>query len=51
MFSEDNTKQIEQSLFRLFEKEEYTETNEYTLEERYALETFERNIKRETDGR
>ena len=51
VFSEDNNKQIEQSLFRLFEKEEDTENNEYTLEERYALENFEKNIKRETDGR
>ena len=32
VFSEDNNKQIEQSLFRLFENEEDTENNEYTLE-------------------
>ena len=47
----DNDKQIEQSLLKLFGKEEDIEKDEYTIEERYALDSFEKNIKREADGR
>ena len=51
MFSDSSNKRIEKTLFRLFEKEDDTETDEYTLEERYALDTFEKNVRREADGR
>ena len=51
MFSDSSNKRIEKALFRLFEKEDDTETDEYTLEERYALDTFEKNVRREADGR
>ena len=51
MFSDSSNRRIEKTLVRLFEKEDDTENDEYTLEERYVLETFENNIKREADGR
>ena len=51
VLSEKSNKQIEKSLFKLFEQDEDLENNEYTVEEQYAIETFEKNIKREADGR
>ena len=51
VLSERSNKQIEKSLFKLFETDEDLGNNEYTVEEQYAIETFEKNIKREADGR
>ena len=44
--------EIEKSLNKLFSKEEdETKGEQYTIEEQYALDSFNQNIKREKDGR
>ena len=46
-----SNKEIEETLVRLFEKEEEIENENYTVEEQYAVDSFLKNVKREKDGR
>ena len=49
---DETNKEIEESLNRLFNKEEdEIKGNEYTVEEKQALDTFIKNVRREKDGR
>ena len=49
---DDEVKRIEASLTKLFDKEEdETDKNDYTYEEKYAMENFYKNIKVTPEGR
>ena len=47
----DENKEIERSIAKMFEKEEEEETGTYTVEEQFAVDSFNKNVKQEKDGR